>query len=166
MPTESWAPVVADDRLAGILSARDVVAAYRRALAANVRQVRAVGSTGALVEAEIGPSSALAGQAVAATAWPRDTVLVSIARGDRVIVPRGDVRLEVGDRLTVFSAPTARSELESLLAAEVKTRSGGMTAPRRSSASSARQAYGKARSTTSPSSSCEARSPSRSVPTR
>ena len=39
----SWAPVVADDRLAGILSSRDVVAAYRTALAANVRQVRAVG---------------------------------------------------------------------------------------------------------------------------
>lgn len=116
----SWAPVVADGRLAGILSARDVVAAYRRALAANVRQVRAVGSTGALVEAEVGSSSSLAGQAIAATAWPRETVVVSIARGDRTIVPRGDVRLEVGDRLTVFSAPAARRDLESLLAAEIE----------------------------------------------
>lgn len=116
----AWAPVAADNRLAGILSARDVVAAYRRALAANVRQVRAVGSTGALVEAEVGPSSVLAGRAISATAWPRDTVVVSIARGDRVIVPRGDVRLEVGDRLTVFSAPAARSDLEALLAAEIK----------------------------------------------
>lgn len=120
----AWAPVVADGRLAGILSARDVVSAYRRALAANVRQVRAVGSTGALVEAEVGPSSVLAGQAIAATAWPRDTVVVSIARGDRVIVPRGDVRFEIGDRLTVFSAPAARSDLESLLAAEVKATGG------------------------------------------
>ncbi len=115
----SWAPVAAEDRLAGILSSRDVVAAYRRALAANVRQVRAVGSTGALIEAEIGPSSALAGTAVAAASWPRDSLLVSIARGDRVIVPRGDVRLEVGDRLTVFSAPAAREALEALLASEI-----------------------------------------------
>lgn len=115
----SWAPVVADDRLAGILSSRDVVAAYRTALAANVRQVRAVGTTGALIEAEIGPASALAGAAVATTSWPRDSVLVSIARGDRVIVPRGDVRLETGDRLTVFSAPAARQALEALLGSEI-----------------------------------------------
>ncbi len=115
----SWAPVVADDRLAGILSARDVVSAYRRALAANVRQVRAVGSTGALLEADVGPTSSLAGQPVSETGWPRDSVLVSIARGDRVIVPRGDVRLEAGDRLTVFSAPGARDALEALLGSEI-----------------------------------------------
>jgi CIC family chloride channel protein len=115
----SWAPVVEDGRLAGIISARDVVSAYRRALAANVRQVRAIGSTGALVEAEIGPTSVLAGSAVAAAAWPRDTLLVSIGRGDRLIVPRGDVRLEAGDRLTVFSAPGARDALAAVLASQV-----------------------------------------------
>ncbi len=115
----SWAPVVADGRLAGILSSRDVVAAYRRALAANVRQVRSVGSSGSLIEAEIGPASVLAGRPVAEVAWPRDSVLVSIARGDRVIVPRGDVRLAAGDRLTIFSAPAVRGELETLLASEI-----------------------------------------------
>ena len=95
------------------------MAAYRRALAANVRQVRAVGSTGALLEAEIGPSSVLAGRTVAQAAWPRDSVLVSILRGDRVIVPRGDVVLRAGDRLTVFSAPGAREALEALLGSEI-----------------------------------------------
>ncbi len=114
----SWAPVVGDDRLAGILSARDVIAAYRQALAANVRQVRSVGSSGAMLEAEIGPASSLAGSKVSATAWPRDSVLVSIARGDRVIVPRGDVQLQAGDRLTVFTATGARVALEALLAGE------------------------------------------------
>ncbi len=51
----SWAPVVADDRLAGVLSARDVVAAYRRALASNVRQVKMVGSTGTLARSRDRP---------------------------------------------------------------------------------------------------------------
>ena len=115
----SWAPVVANGRLAGVLSSRDVVAAYRRALAANVRQVRSVGSGGALLDAEIGRASALAGQPVAAAAWPRDSVLVSITRGERMIVPRGDVVLEAGDRLTVFTARAAREALESLLASGV-----------------------------------------------
>jgi chloride channel protein, CIC family len=111
----SWAPVVADDRLVGVLSSRDVVSAYRRALAANVRQVRSAGSQGALLEAEIGATSVLAGRPVEKGGWPRDSVLVSIRRGDRLIVPRGDVVLEAGDRLTVFSASAARGALESLL---------------------------------------------------
>ena len=121
----SWAPVVAGDRLVGILSTRDVVAAYRGALAANVRQVRAVGSTGALLEAEIGPESVLAGRAVAETNWPRDTVLVSVTRGDRLIVPRGEVVLEGGDRLTVFSASAARPALETLLGTTVSNGADG-----------------------------------------
>jgi Trk K+ transport system NAD-binding subunit len=36
-----------------------------------------------------------------------------------VIVPRGDVVLQAGDRLTVFSAPTARQALEALLASRI-----------------------------------------------
>ena len=113
---QSWVPVVSNGQLAGILSTRDVVAAYRRALAANVHQVNSIGSTGALLEVEIGAESLLAGKAVAAAPWPRDSVLVSITRGERVIVPRGHVVLEAGDSLTVFTTPAAREELESLLA--------------------------------------------------
>jgi CIC family chloride channel protein len=109
-----WAPVVADGRLVGVLSARDVVAAYRRALAANVRQVRTLGSAGALLEADIGPNSTLAAASVGAVAWPRDSVLVSIARGDQVIVPRGKVVLEAGDRLTLYSASRDWATLERL----------------------------------------------------
>jgi trk system potassium uptake protein TrkA len=67
----------------------------------------------------MGPTSVLAGSAVAAAAWPRDTLLVSIGRGDRLIVPRGDVPLEAGDRLTVFSAPGARDALAAVLASQV-----------------------------------------------
>jgi CIC family chloride channel protein len=115
----SWAPVVAGDSLLGILSARDVVAAYRTALNANVRRVRSVGQEGAMVEAEVGSASVLAGHAVREAQWPRDSVLVSVRRADRVIVPRGDVVLRVGDRLTIFAAPSGRAELETLLASRV-----------------------------------------------
>ncbi|HEX5450793.1 MAG TPA: chloride channel protein, partial [Candidatus Limnocylindrales bacterium] len=40
----SWLSVVQDGRLVGILSVRDIVAAYRRALAGNIRQVRGLAS--------------------------------------------------------------------------------------------------------------------------
>ena len=112
----SWAPVVAGDRLVGVLSARDAMAAYRQALSANVHRVRSAGPDGAMVETEIGPGSALTGRKVSEVEWPRETVLVSIARGEKVIVPRGDVALMVGDRLTVFSAADGRDELAALLA--------------------------------------------------
>jgi len=112
----SWAPVVAENRLVGVLSARDAVSAYRKALASNVRRVRSVESTGAMIEVEIGQGSVLAGKLVSQAAWPRDSVLVSISRAERLIVPRGDVMLRAGDRLTVFSANAARDDLQELLA--------------------------------------------------
>jgi CIC family chloride channel protein len=115
----SWAPVTADGRLLGVLSARDALGAYRSALAANVRRIRGVGPAGSLVEVEVGPASTLAGQTVAQAKWPRETVLVSVVRGTRVIVPRGDIVLATGDRLTIFATADAREALQTLLAAEL-----------------------------------------------
>jgi H+/Cl- antiporter ClcA/CBS domain-containing protein len=113
----SWVPVVAGERLVGILSSSDIMAAYRTALAGNVRQVRSAGPNGMLIETELVEGSVVAGRTVAATPWPRDTVLVSVERGDQLIVPRGDLTLIVGDRLTVFSTPTGRPKLEALFSA-------------------------------------------------
>jgi H+/Cl- antiporter ClcA/CBS domain-containing protein len=111
----SWAPVAADGRLVSVISVGDILSAYRSALAANVQSVRTTDDAGSLVDAEIGRDSVLAGSTVAATGWPRDSVLVSIRRGDRVIVPRGDVVMEADDRLTIFASPTARDEISALL---------------------------------------------------
>ena len=109
-------PVVADDRLVGILSASDILGWDRSALASNMRQVRSAGPNGVLIEAQVGESSVIAGRTVRSTPWPRDTVLVSVERDEQLIVPRGDLTIMVGDRLTVFSTPTARPALEELLA--------------------------------------------------
>ena len=48
-------------------------------------------------------------------------LLVSVLRGERVIVPRGNVILEAGDHLTVFTVPAAREALQSLLASHSAT---------------------------------------------
>jgi Trk K+ transport system NAD-binding subunit len=81
-----------------------------------MRQVRSAGPNGVLIEAQVGASSVVVGQTVASTPWPRETVLVSVERDEQLIVPRGDLTMLVGDRLTVFSTPTARPSLEALLA--------------------------------------------------
>ena len=78
--TGAWAPVVADGQLVGIISARDAMDAYRRALAGNVRQVRGVGaSEGVLLEGSLPADSPLAGAAPSCEAdWPRGVVVVAV----------------------------------------------------------------------------------------
>ncbi len=102
----SWAPVVSRGRLAGVLSVRDAMSAYRTALSGNVRQVRGFRTGGVIVEAEIQAGSGLAGRRVAEVPWPKEAVLVAIERADGLIVPRGDLRLAAGDRIR--SSPRRR----------------------------------------------------------
>ena len=112
----AWVPVTGGDGLAGILSTGDVMTAYRAALASNVRRVRSVSTTGAMIEADVPSGSPLVGVTVAAAGWPPDTVLVSILREGRTIVPRGNAVLRVGDRLTIFSTEAGRVPLDAMLA--------------------------------------------------
>lgn len=111
----SWVPVAGAAGLLGVLSTRDVLAAYRAAASTNVRRVRSISATGGLFEAQVADGSRVAGATVAGTPWPSDTVLVSVHRDGRVIVPRGDAVLRAGDQLTIFSATTGRSQLEAML---------------------------------------------------
>ena len=111
----SWAPVVSRGHLAGILSVRDALAAYRTALGGNVQQVRGLRAGGIIIEAEIGSASRLAGKAVADVPWPRDAVLVAVERAEGLVVPRGDLVLAPGDRMSIFAAPVARQAVEALV---------------------------------------------------
>ena len=89
----SWAPVVAGGRLAGVLSIRDAMGAYRTALNGNIRQVRGLRAGGVIIETQIAGGSPLAGRLVSEVTWPREAVLVAIERDGALLVPRGDLRL-------------------------------------------------------------------------
>jgi CBS domain-containing protein len=110
----TWAPVVADGRLVGVLSVQDAMAAYRTALSGNVRQMRGLRTGGVIVEGEITPDSDLAGKRVAEVPWPKEAVLVAIERGEALVVPRGDFELSPGDRISIFATPTAGRSVEAL----------------------------------------------------
>lgn len=47
---------------------------------------------------------------------PPDSKLASIIRGDQTIIPRGDQRIEVGDRIVVIGSPRAAREWSAILA--------------------------------------------------
>jgi trk system potassium uptake protein TrkA len=49
---------------------------------------------------------------------PRDAKVAGIIRGDRMILPRGDVAIERGDRIVVIGSPEAAREWSELLAAK------------------------------------------------
>ncbi len=111
-----WAPVASGRTLTGILSFRDAIAAYRAALNGNVRQVRGLRADGAIIETEVGAGSGLAGRRIADVPWPRKAVVVAVERDDAVLVPRGDIRIAPGDRLSLFADESARAELMDLIA--------------------------------------------------
>ncbi len=49
---------------------------------------------------------------------PQDSKVASIIRGDQVLVPRGDQRIEAGDRIIVIGSPRAAQEWSRILAPE------------------------------------------------
>ncbi len=114
----NWAAVVSSDRLVGIISARDAMAAYRRALAGNVRQVRGLGASGVLIEGVLAARSPLVGKALKEAGLPRDVVLVAIQRGERLVVPSGATMIEPGDRLTIFATADSEAAARSIIETE------------------------------------------------
>lgn len=117
----SWVPVADDGRLIGVLSVRDVMHTYRRAMRGATGQLRGADDNGTIVEATIAPGSTLAGASIASVPWPRDAVVVTVQHGDVLIVPRGDVRLAEGDRLSVFATAGAVHEVQALLTSGQQT---------------------------------------------
>ncbi len=102
-------------RLVGAFRREDAVYAYHQALSASARRrhprYRArvpTGSDAEFFEFEIPNGSPAAGRKIREFAWPEGCLLVSVNRGDRVMIAGGDLRLQVGDAVTAFGGPGAR----------------------------------------------------------
>jgi subfamily B ATP-binding cassette protein MsbA len=127
-------PVVDRDdprRFLGMLRRADVVSAYaqfaqQRAEARTSRALPAaisgpVDPLGGLrfVEIRLEPDSPAVGHAVRELALPQECILVSIRRGERALVPRGDTVLESGDRIFALARPESAMGLREGLAEAV-----------------------------------------------
>lgn len=107
--------------LVGLLSRGDIVQAYNTAIARKLQdqhraeQIRLNALTGAHVfELRIAPGAAVAGQAIRDVRWPAESVIASVQRGGKLIVPHGETGLLPGDLITVVAAPECAAELERL----------------------------------------------------
>ncbi|MGE3802438.1 MAG: TrkA C-terminal domain-containing protein, partial [Candidatus Kapaibacterium sp.] len=97
-------------KMVGMLRRTEVVQAYDAALSKRAglrhkaRQVR-IGEIGRVDvhEITIESGASCVGQTVSQIAWPRDCVIASIQRKGRLLIPRGDTTLQVGDILAVVA---------------------------------------------------------------
>ncbi|MHB8376752.1 MAG: chloride channel protein [Dehalococcoidia bacterium] len=102
----------------GILSRSDVLAAYLRT---RDRQAWIAQRAAELVDHEDGRvtsieipvthDAAVLGKTLAELQLPRDAVVTAVLRGDVVVIPRGQVQLQAGDRVQVLTALEARDEV-------------------------------------------------------
>lgn len=103
----------------------DVAVSTPRMLASLVEEAVAVGDLVQLMEFRKGQANLLELTLPDDTPWggkplrklqlPRDAALVTILRGQRVIVPQADEPLEGGDELLFVAAPESEAELRDLL---------------------------------------------------
>jgi trk system potassium uptake protein TrkA len=68
-----------------------------------------------MVELTLPDDSPLAGTRVGDIAWPPDTVLVGIIRGEHPIAPSRDDALEAHDELMFLTVPESEDDLQQLL---------------------------------------------------
>jgi len=69
---------------------------------------------GELLEIELAANSRWAGKAIREIRIPRDALIATVLRAETVCTATGDLRLNVGDRLVLFSAPKAVEKLEAI----------------------------------------------------
>ena len=103
----------------------DVAVSTPRMLAAMVEEAVSVGdlvrlmtfrqSNANLVELTLPAETPLAGKPVSAVQLPRDSALVTILRGDRVIVPQPEDPLEPGDELLFVATADVEPEIRTAL---------------------------------------------------
>lgn len=103
----------------------DVAVSTPRMLSALVEEAVSVGdlvrlmtfrqSDADLVETTLAEDSKLVGEKVGSVRWPRDTALVAILRGGRVLVPNSDDPLEAGDELLLVTTVNVEDELDHIL---------------------------------------------------
>lgn len=117
-------PVVARDNtieLVGVLRRTDLVRAYniasarRMALRHRAQQVRLGEYSGVNVtELTITPNALCANKQVSEIAWPQESVIASIRRNQRLMIPHGDTVLRAGDVIAIVADDAARKEVTEL----------------------------------------------------
>ncbi len=80
-----------------------------------VRLLSFEGGRASLIEVTLAGDSQATDREIVDLDFPRDSTVVAVLRNDRVIVPRGDTRLQVGDEVLVLVTAESIDEVRKLL---------------------------------------------------
>jgi len=80
-----------------------------------VRLLQLKGAKARLVEVTLAEQSPAVNRTVGELALPRDSTVVAVVRGDRIVMPRGDTGLQAADEVLVLVTPDAESEVKARL---------------------------------------------------
>jgi trk system potassium uptake protein TrkA len=95
------------------LSAVNSILRYvRRGVVVGVAALRGIDAE--VIEFSVRPGSRIAGRTLAEVAFPDDSLVGAVTRGDEVIVPSGQLALAHGDKVTVLALPAAVKAVERL----------------------------------------------------
>jgi uncharacterized transporter YbjL len=118
-------PVLKSGRLVGMVGRNDILHAYntaitrKRAHQHRVEQIRLNTLTGAhVIELQVGENALASGKLIRDINWPHQSVIASIRRNGRLLVPHGNTDIRSGDTLMIVAAPELENELARLLGYE------------------------------------------------
>ncbi len=117
----SWAPVVDVEGIAGencvvgVLSAANIVRAYRETLAKDSRRMRGLVEGTVMIEAKIERGMRLAGVPLREAQLPAECLVVSIRREGELLFPRGSTTILAGDVVTFLVSPRGEDRLQHYL---------------------------------------------------
>jgi CIC family chloride channel protein len=102
----------------GLLRRSDVLAAYLRARDRQTRSAPPAASLAAqrredavTLEMTVGRDDPIVGRSLAELGLPRDVLITSVLRDGKVIIPRGQVRLQPADRVQVLASAADRDTI-------------------------------------------------------
>jgi len=86
----------------------------------RVRAIYSIGDAEAeVIEAQVLSSSPLAGRHIREIAFPEGALVGAVMKGDKVMKPTGDLRMEEGDVIAIFAMTKDVPEVERLLQVSV-----------------------------------------------
>ncbi|MFO7739100.1 MAG: Trk system potassium transporter TrkA [Thermodesulfobacteriota bacterium] len=114
----SYIPLVSSIGLDTIVSSR---LSAIRAILQHIRRGKIVsvaplkGEHAEAIEAEALTTSEIVNTPLSRIKFPKGALIGAVVRGDEIIIPRGDTRIQAGDRLIIFALHEAIPKLEKLL---------------------------------------------------
>jgi CIC family chloride channel protein len=112
----TWLPVLGRQHaVVGIITSRDLVAGYRRALESQLRRLNLVGERVVTVEESVGVASQLVGKRVGQVQWPAGTLVLTVQQGDALLFAHGSTRITEGEILSILTHPETADLVEALV---------------------------------------------------